>query len=103
MNEKTLWVCAYAYTSGRLSTLVFIGSCNVKLNQLIEILNQSIIKNGNDIPLVEQQTFHCTLFYLMSTQIDTCDLPVRFCHYGTTIWTHLSMLDDGLVTKTDQK
>ena len=31
----------------------FIGSCNVKLNELIEILNQSIIKNGCDVPLAE--------------------------------------------------
>ncbi len=44
------------------NTSHFIGSCNVKLNELIERLNQSIKKNGHDIPLVEQQTFHCILF-----------------------------------------
>jgi hypothetical protein len=85
------------------NTSHFIGSCNVKLNELIEILNQSIIKNGNDIPLVEQQTFHCILFNLMGTQIGTCDVAVRFCHYGTTILTHLPMLDDGRVTKVEEK
>ncbi|CAF1227022.1 unnamed protein product [Rotaria sordida] len=81
----------------------FIGSCNVKLNELIEILNQSIIKNGNDIPLVEQQTFHCILFNLMDTKIGTCDIAVRFCYYGTTILTHLPMLNDEQVTKIDKK
>jgi hypothetical protein len=85
------------------NTTQFIGSCNVKLNELIEMLKQSIITNGNDVPLVEQQTFNCTLFNLMGTQIGTCDVAVRFCHYGTTILTHLPMLDDGLVTKTDKK
>ncbi|CAM4877288.1 unnamed protein product [Rotaria socialis] len=81
----------------------FIGSCNVKLNELIEILNQSILKNGNDIPLVEQQTFHCTLFNLMGTNIGTCDIAVRFCHYGTTILTQLPMLDDEQVIETEKK
>jgi hypothetical protein len=81
----------------------FIGSCNIKLNELIEILNQSIIKNGNDIPLVEQQTFQCTLFNLMGTKIGTCDVAVRFCHYGTTILTQLPMLDEPLTAKTDKK
>ncbi|CAF3248905.1 unnamed protein product [Rotaria sp. Silwood2] len=81
----------------------FIGSCNVKLNELIEILNQSIIKNGYDIPLVEQQAFHCILFNLMGTKIGTCDIAIRFCHYGTTILTHLPMLRDEQVIKTDKK
>ncbi|CAF3424662.1 unnamed protein product [Rotaria sp. Silwood1] len=81
----------------------FIGSCNVKLNELIEILNQSIINNGYDIPLVEQQTFHCILFNLMGTKIGTCHIAVRLCHYGTTILTHLPMLDDEHATKTDKK
>ncbi|CAF1244496.1 unnamed protein product [Rotaria magnacalcarata] len=81
----------------------FIGSCNVKLNELIEILNQSILKNGNDIPLVEQQTFHCKLFNLMGTNIGTCDIAVRFCHYGTTILTQLPMLDDEQVIETEKK
>ena len=81
----------------------FIGSCNVKLNELIEILNQSIEKNGFDVPLVEQQTFRSTLFNLVGTKIGTCDLAIRFCHYGKTILTHLPMLDDGLVTKPEQK
>ncbi|CAF1125683.1 unnamed protein product [Rotaria sordida] len=86
------------------NTTQFIGSCNIKLNELIEILNQSIIKNGYDIPLVEQQTFHCTLFNLMGTSIGTCDVAIRFCHYGTTILTHLPMLDDEVVVKkTDKK
>jgi hypothetical protein len=85
------------------NTTQFIGSCNVKLNELIEMLNQSIIRHGNDIPLVEQETFHCPLFNLMGTQIGTCDVAVRFCHYGTTILTHLPMLDEGIVTKLDQK
>jgi hypothetical protein len=87
-----------------INTSHFIGSCNVKLNELIEILNRSIIKHGNDIPLVEQQTFHCTLFNLMGTKIGTCDVAVRFCHYGTTILSHLPMLEDKPpVTKTEQK
>jgi hypothetical protein len=85
------------------NTTHFIGSCNIKLNELIEVLNQTIIKNGSDTPLVEQQTFHCTLFNLMGTQIGTCDVAVRFCHYGTTIVTQLPMLDDGLLTKTEKK
>ncbi|CAF2513510.1 unnamed protein product [Rotaria sp. Silwood2] len=86
------------------NTTQFIGSCNIKLNELIEILNQSIIRNGYDVPLVEQQTFQCTLFNLMGTRIGTCDVAVRFCHYGTTILTQLPMLDDGsVVTKTDKK
>ena len=85
------------------NTTQFIGSCNVKLNELIEMLNQSINKNGNDIPLVEQQTFHCPLFNLMGTRIGNCDLAVRFCHYGTTILTHLPMLDEGMTTKVEQK
>ena len=85
------------------NTTQFIGSCNIKLNELIEMLNQSIIKNGYDLPLVEQQTFHCTLFNLMGTQIGACDVAVRLCHYGTTILTHLPMLDGGLVTKTEKK
>ncbi|CAF4387519.1 unnamed protein product, partial [Adineta steineri] len=67
------------------------------------MLNQSIIKNGKDIPLVEQQTFYCTLFNLMGTQIGTCNVAVRFCHYGTTILTQLPMLDDKLLTKIEQK
>ena len=79
----------------------FLGSCNVKLDQLIDILHQSIIKHGNDTPLVEQQTFQCTLFNLMGTSIGTCDLAVRFCHYGTTILTQLPMLDEGLVMKKE--
>ncbi|CAF5148126.1 unnamed protein product, partial [Rotaria magnacalcarata] len=65
------------------NTTQFIGSCNIKLNELIEKLNQAITKNGNDIPLVEQETFNCTLFNLMGTRIGTCDVAVRFCHYGT--------------------
>ena len=85
------------------STTQFIGSCNVKLNELIEILNQSIIKNGSDIPLVEQQTFHCSLFNLMGTHIGTCDVAIRLCHYGTTILTQLSSLDDEIKIKTDEK
>lgn len=85
------------------NTSQFIGSCNIKLNELIEVLNQSIIKNGNDIPLVEQETYNCALFNLMGTRIGTCDVAVRFCHYGTTIVTHLPMLDDGSTTKTDKK
>ncbi|CAF0808436.1 unnamed protein product [Adineta steineri] len=85
------------------NTTQFIGSCNIKLNELIEMLNQSIIKNGKDIPLVEQQTFYCTLFNLMGTQIGTCNVAVRFCHYGTTILTQLPMLDDKLLTKIEQK
>jgi hypothetical protein len=86
-----------------INTSHFIGSCNVKLNELIEILNQSIIKHGNDVPLVEQQTSHCTLFNLMGTKIGTCDIAVRLCHYGTTILTHLPMLDEKSVAKTEQK
>ena len=39
----------------------------------------------------------------MGTKIGTCDIAVRFCHYGTTILTHLPMLDDQLVIKTDKK
>lgn len=85
------------------STTQFVGSCNVKLNELIEMLNQSIIKNGNDIPLVEQETFHCPLFNLMGTQIGTCDAAVRFCHYGTTILTHLPVLDERTGTKLEKK
>ena len=82
----------------------FIGSGNVKLNELIEVLNQSIDKNGYDIPLVEQQTFHCTLFNLMGTKIGSCNLAVRFCHYGTTILTQLPMLDEKIETiKTEKK
>lgn len=84
-------------------TTHFIGSGNVKLNELIEILNQSIIREGNDVPLVEQQTFHCNLFNLMGTPIGTCDLAVRFCHYGTTILSHLPMLDEGMVSKSEEK
>ena len=83
-------------------TTHFVGSCNVKLNELIELLNQAIIRNGNDIPLVEQQTFHCTLFNLMGTPIGTCDLAVRFCQYGTTILTQLPMLDDTVLTKAEK-
>ncbi|CAF4771062.1 unnamed protein product, partial [Rotaria magnacalcarata] len=60
-------------------------------------------KNGNDIPLVEQETFNCTLFNLMGTRIGTCDVAVRFCHYGTTIVIHLPMFNDGAVVKTDTK
>ena len=85
------------------STTQFVGSCNVKLNELIEMLNQSIIRNGKDIPLVQQETFHCPLFNLMGTQIGTCDVAVRFCHYGSTILTHLPVLDEGLVTKLETK
>lgn len=81
----------------------FIGSCNVKLNELIEILNQSIIKNGPDVPLVEQQTFYCTLFNLMGTKIGTCDIAVRLCHYGTTILTQLPMLNEETSAKTEKK
>ena len=81
----------------------FIGSGNVKLNELVEVLNQSIRKNGNDVPLVEQQTFHCTLFNLMGTKIGSCDLAVRFCHYGTTILTQLPMLDEKIETKVEKK
>ncbi|CAF3730715.1 unnamed protein product [Adineta steineri] len=89
--------------SDAANTSHFIGSCNVKLNELIEILNQSIIKNGNDIPLVEQQTFHCTLFNLMGNKIGTCDVAIRFCHYGTTILTQLPMLNDQQVIKQDNQ
>ncbi|CAF4032551.1 unnamed protein product, partial [Rotaria magnacalcarata] len=85
------------------NTTQFIGSCNIKLNELIEKLNQAITKNGNDIPLVEQETFNCTLFNLMGTRIGTCDVAVRFCHYGTTIVIHLPMFNDGAVVKTDTK
>jgi len=90
-------------SSTNVNTTQFIGSCNVKLNELIEVLNQSIIRNGTDIPLVEQETFHCTLFNLMGTKIGTCDVAVRFCHYGTTILTHLPMLDDGIVKNMNDK
>ncbi|UJR23624.1 hypothetical protein I4U23_026610 [Adineta vaga] len=85
------------------NTSHFIGSCNVKLNELIEILNQSIQKNGTDIPLVEQQTFCCTLFNLMGTKIGTCDIAVRFCHYGTTFLTQLFVLDEESMKKTEKK
>ena len=89
--------------SKNANTTHFLASCNVKLDQLIEILHQSIVKHGNDTPLVEQQTFHCTLFNLMGTSMGTCDLAVRFCHYGTTILTQLPMLDGEVVTTTERK
>lgn len=85
------------------NTTQFIGSCNVKLNELIELLKQSIVKNGNEIPLVEQQTFRCTLFNLMGTSIGTCDVAVRFCHYGSTILSHLPMLDNEAAAKADKR
>ena len=85
------------------NTTQFIGSCNLKLNELIEMLNQSIRKNGNDIPLVEQQTFHTTLFNLMGTRIGTCNVAVRFCHYGTTILTQLPMLEEQPKAKVEEK
>ena len=84
-------------------TTQFIGSCNIKLNELIETLHQSITRNGNDVPLVEQQTFKCTLFNLMGTPIGTCYVAVRFCHYGKTILTHLPMLDHGLLNNAEKK
>ncbi|CAF1188202.1 unnamed protein product [Adineta ricciae] len=84
-------------------TSQFIGSCNIKLNELIEMLNQSILRNGSDIPLVEQQTFHSTLFNLMGTPIGTCNAAVRFCHYGTTILTQLPMLDEQTTSKGEKK
>lgn len=74
-----------------MNSTQFIGSCNVKLNELVEKLNQSIAQHGEDTPLVEHETFRCTLFNLMGTPIGTCDLAVRFCHYGSTILSHLPM------------
>ena len=86
-----------------INTSHFIGSCNVKLNELIERLNRSIGKHGHDIPLVEQQTFQCTLFNLMGTKVGTCDVAVRLCHYGTTILTHLPMLEEKPATTTTEQ
>ena len=84
-------------------TTQFIGSGTIKLNELIEVLNQSILREGNDIPLVEQQTFRCNLFNLMGTPIGTCDLAVRICHYGTTILSHLPMLDETMINGQNEK
>jgi hypothetical protein len=81
----------------------FVASGNVKLNELVEVLHQSIIRNGKDVPLVEQQTFSMTLFNLMGARIGTCELAVRFCHYGTTILTHLPLLDNGMNMKSQVK
>ena len=89
-------------SSSNTNATHFIGSGNVKLDELIEILNQSIVKHGHDVPLVEQQTFHCTLFNLMGTSIGYCDVAVRFCHYGTTILTQLPMFDESFTTKPNE-